>query len=411
MSPHTRQRPGVHHPGADGNDLVGSFSSKDTPTAATDAGTMTPIADAVAEVAASLQPAVVLDEHTECHLWTTTHRLPDGMVVPLVTFNGGRVRVITTVDANSIGAAIDAVRDVRDGHQIYAGIYAVEVDTMRRIIAEGRRGTEAEVAAIHSVIGDVDIAGDRHKANKNYPHDIAEASAVLDGVGIDWSIVIHTGGGLAGWGVLAAPLVIIDDDTRAHVRTVLGLFANGIDAAAGRIGREVDHLADLTRVMRLAGTYNLKAGGKVPALLTTWDASTVLTDDALADACVADPEMGTGSPPAPDAGRQPLVALKSDGPNILAKAIDPLDWSEVWPAGWERRRDTQINGVAVERWRRPGASSDHSVVCWPQGGCKVHSDAVPGLPAGDYSKARVVAHLAGISLSELARKLCRGRAA
>lgn len=288
----------------------------------------------------------------------------------------------------------------------------MEDDTAARLIAEGRRGGAAEVAAIHSVIADVDIAGPGHRAAKNYPHDLDEAHAVLDGVGIDWSFVVATGGGLGAWAVLEEPLVVGCEEDRDEIQRLLGQFANGVDASAQRVGREVDHLADLPRVMRLAGTYNLKAGGKVPAVLVSWDAGVVLGDDDLAAACVADPPVSHPEAPARVPARRPLLEPKADGPNILAKTIDLLEWHEILkPHGWERREDSKVGGVTVERWRRPGASSFHSVVCWPGGGCKVHSDAVPGLPAGNYSKAEVVAHLAGITVSDLARELWQRGAA
>lgn len=363
------------------------------------------------DVMSALDPVsdAELNAHAERHLRSITHRLPTGLVVTLVSFHP--VRVIATVDVDSIGAAVDAVAAVRHDRQVYAGTYALEDDTAARLIAEGRRGGAAEVAAIHSVIADVDIAGPGHRAAKNYPHDLDEAHAVLDGVGIDWSFVVATGGGLGAWAVLEEPLLVGGDEDRDEIQRLLGQFANGVDASAQRVGREVDHLADLPRVMRLAGTYNLKAGGKVPAVLNSWNTGVVLGNDDLVAACVTDPPVSHHETPARVPARRSLLELKATRPNIFAKAIDPLEWSEIWPAGWRRRKDTTIDGQAVERWQRPGASSDHSVVCWPGGGCKVHSDAVPGLPAGNYSKAEVVARLAGISLSDLARRLWQRGAA
>ena len=79
-----------------------------------------------------------LNAHAEYHLRSITNRLPAGLVVTLVSFNP--VRVIATVDVDSIGAAVDAVAAVRHDRQVYAGTYALEDDTAARLIAEGRRG-------------------------------------------------------------------------------------------------------------------------------------------------------------------------------------------------------------------------------------------------------------------------------
>lgn len=352
------------------------------------------------------------DLDTECHLWALTHRLDDGLVVPIVAVPKGQASVIATASWDRIGPAIDVVRSHRDRCDIYVGIYAIEKARMKRIISEGRRGTQSEVDAVVAVIADVDIAGPNHRAEKDYPRDVEEAQAVVSGVGVDPMLLLHTGGGLAAWWILECPIIFDDADHRKAIRSeVLDLFANGIDRAASQIGREVDHLADPVRVMRLAGTVNYKHGGSDPVQMMSWNPDIVLTNNELADACrEVEPEVPPRSTPTTERPTNRLAAL-TDGPNILTHAIDPLPWSAIWPAGWTRRKDGVVGGVTVERWQRPGSSHDHSAVCWPDGGCTVHSDAVSGLPAGKYSKAKVVAALAGISVSDLARDLWRRGAA
>ena len=91
------------------------------------------------------------------------------------------------------------------------------------------------------------------------------------------------------------------------------------------------------------------------------------------------------------------------GPDAVAAAT----WAEVWPPDWDYVDDAIVNGEHVELWRRPGATSDYSARCWPDGGCMLWSDAVPGLHGGAdrgrYSKADVLAWRLGVDLSALSR--------
>ena len=79
----------------------------------------------------------------------------------------------------------------------------------------------------------------------------------------------------------------------------------------------------------------------------------------------------------------------------LLELVDVLPWHDIWPAGWEYVREEQVNGEPVEIWVRPGAASQNSATCWDRG-CQVFSDAIPGLPAGGYSKAEIQAWAIGL---------------
>ena len=92
--------------------------------------------------------------------------------------------------------------------------------------------------------------------------------------------------------------------------------------------------------------------------------------------------------------------------NIL-DAVDVAPWSDIWPADWILTGTGHVQGEPVERWLRPGSHADKSVTCWVDGGCRVFSDAIPGLPAGNYSKAYVLAWRLGIDRAELARRIIR----
>lgn len=94
----------------------------------------------------------------------------------------------------------------------------------------------------------------------------------------------------------------------------------------------------------------------------------------------------------------------ADGLNIL-NAIAAAPWAEVLPTDWELIRCETIDGIDVERWKRPGTNNEYSMKCWVDGGAHLWTDQVDGLSAGALSKADVLAWRNGVSLSRLATEL------
>lgn len=161
-----------------------------------------------------------MSDATEAHLLALTSQLPDDLAVPVVAFPNGAPVIIGAGRHGHIGKAVDAVARYRDQCNVYIGVYAVELDRLRRLHKKGRRGGDDDVAAVVAVIVDVDIAGPNHKSEKDYPHDLDEAHAVVDGVGPEPTFTLHTGGGIGAWWVLADPLFIDSADDRAQAGVV-----------------------------------------------------------------------------------------------------------------------------------------------------------------------------------------------
>lgn len=98
----------------------------------------------------------------------------------------------------------------------------------------------------------------------------------------------------------------------------------------------------------------------------------------------------------------------ADGPSVL-DAFAVMPWSEIWPPGWQRAVDKNGNLIAgdifgepAELWLRKDGTTPYSARCGARW-CYVFSTAVPGLPAGAYSKAQVFAWAHDITIAELAR--------
>jgi hypothetical protein len=175
--------------------------------------------------------------------------------------------------------------------------------------------------------------------------------------------------------------------------------------------------------MRLAGTLNHKSDPPRPSTLDSvggwpqgglvangwaWSPRAVYSVADLRQHLAQSAEVST-------------IVLTSDAPAPANKqtarprslvSLSPLDafrsadWADIWPSDWERCADRRTDGALAEAWRRPGATSDLSAVCWAEH-CYVHSDAVGWLPVGAHTKGEVFAARHGVTLSELSRETLR----
>lgn len=348
---------------------------------------------------------------TAAHLTALTARLPSGLVLPIVAISTDRkARVVASAAAGDLGGALDAVARWRHESSIYVNCGAVEADRLDWLIAHNKRGEATDVVALPCLWADIDIAGPNHLSAKRYPTTEAAAVSVLADLP-EPSLLLHTGGGLGAFWVLDEP-VLMDDENRSAVAALADGWVRTVARHAARRGWEVDEgVGDLARIMRLGGTLNHKSDPPRPVTNAGRGVAPVHGIDELAeylDPLPASSVRKKVRPATMSVGgttRRSLRRAAGDGLNIL-DAVNAAPWSEIWPADWQFVGTTTVNGVEVEHWRRPGASSPYSATCWPDGGCHLFSDAVQGLPAGTgYSKADVLAWRCGTDLSGLARTL------
>lgn len=384
------------------------------------------------------------------HLYALTSRLPDGAGLVLSgagsTRDGGRFLARCSdelVTADTVPAAADLCRRRSDSLDLYASVTATDVDTFAEVLAKpGRkRGGEAHARWLYCLWADLDIAGPGHANSDQLPTTVAEAERIYADLPTP-TLVVNSAGGLHLWWLLAEP-VDIAADLEGAKRLATG-WQQLVNAHAARYGYRSDNVDDLARVLRVCGTTNHKTDTPRPVTLHDvgtwpdvglwdgqgWPAGPLHDVDRLAelvDAYLAELEeqerarvqMDTPADPRVSDPRVTRPAVDAEGwqsyrgsstLNIL-EAVDAASWSDIWPANWAHVGHENIEGVAVELWRRPDASSAYSAKCWPDGACKVWSDSVPGLEAGAYSKAAVLAWRMGVDLSRLAREIIRaGRA-
>jgi hypothetical protein len=351
------------------------------------------------------------------HLSALTERLPDGAgyVLSARTSTGKLGRAWDQlVTRNTIDSATQRCADLAVHTDVYVSCTATDADTFAETLSRGpgARGGRAAARWVTALWADIDVAGPGHAA-ESLPPTISAAEQVYADLPSP-TFVIATGGGLHAWWLLDTAHPADGDLTDRWVRLVA--------AHAARVGWQIDAgVGDLARVLRVCGTYNRKTDTPRRVALhdvTRWPpgladgagwspqpAHNVTLLRTLLPADLAKEKPNLSAPSA--TGQRPARPHDPRGPLNILDAVDAAPWSEIWPASWSFAGTETVDGVAVELWRRPDATSPHSAKCWPDGGCQVWSDQVAGLPAGPHGKAAVLAWREGLTLSELAREIIR----
>jgi len=112
------------------------------------------------------------------------------------------------------------------------------------------------VAGIVGLVADIDIG--THDNGKHYCPDQEAALALIGGIGLLPTAVIHSGGGLQALWLFKEPWAFDTDAERAEAAALSEGWGKHIAEVAERHGYQVDAVHDLTRLMRLPGTWNVK---------------------------------------------------------------------------------------------------------------------------------------------------------
>lgn len=124
--------------------------------------------------------------------------------------------------------------------------------------ADGKRYHKEQVTLQTATIADIDIEGGAHvsKADKVYPPNFDTARAFLP---FKPSILVDSGFGLHPYCLYQEPITITTDNRQDCTKRNQN-FISVIRSRAGVFSRAVDGVGDLSRVLRVPGTYNYKCG-------------------------------------------------------------------------------------------------------------------------------------------------------
>lgn len=256
-----------------------------------------------------------------------------GHAVPVFALPSGRVRF-----ARSTEAVLSAAEEF-EAEDVYIGQPIADPPE------QGRGGID-DVSSIVALWADVDIAGDGH-ARAGLPPTLADAESVVRRIGPRPSAVVHSGGGLQAWWLLSEPLEIATTDDRKRAVSLAKQWSMTCRECARALGFEIDPVSDISRVMRLPGTFNRKTETPRPVELTTIEPERRYHLDDLEEVMVA-PELVERSV----RSRERVGHLTLDpeaSPNGVKMGVllsDPKAMDT-----WERQRvDDKTSGWTASEW-------------------------------------------------------------
>lgn len=204
------------------------------------------------------------------------------------------------------------------------------------------RGTCAQVAGIPALWVDLDVAGDGHSA-KAYPPSFEDARAIVRSLPVAPSTIVNTGGGLHLWWRLREPWAIDSDAERANAEDLVRRWEATVHQYAAERGYVIDRVHDLSRVLRIPGTWRSKASDPVPRYVEIESESglTYLRDDF-------EPFLVTDI----HGGRQTIeprieigsVVLRPDAEPPLSKLIILREIEPRFEASWLHKRPDLKDG-------------------------------------------------------------------
>lgn len=119
------------------------------------------------------------------------------------------------------------------------------------------RGTWKDVAAIPGLWADIDVREGRADCEKAYCSTIDEAISLAQQLAPP-SLIVHTGGGLHCYWLFREPWVFDSADEQIEASGLSAYWQNTLQYVASTRGRQIDKTADLSRVLRVPGTWNHK---------------------------------------------------------------------------------------------------------------------------------------------------------
>lgn len=153
---------------------------------------------------------------------------------------------------NLDGAARHVVDAATMGRTVYASM------GMRNARPASGRGDSATVSAIPGGWGEVDYLGPGHKRTDLPPDQDAALDVIADALPLRPTMIIHSGGGFYPLWLFKEPWHFENPDEQRRAEFLLDRIGLALKYAGKPHGYHVDNVSDLARLLRVAGTGNLK---------------------------------------------------------------------------------------------------------------------------------------------------------
>lgn len=151
----------------------------------------------------------------------------------------------------------DAVRKIDELVEKKRDVY-VGCGLSPRAMGSKNRCPAAEIAGIVGVWADVDVADVVH-TKKNLPPDEESALALINGMGLEPSIIVSSGHGYHAWWLFKEPWLFDSGEDREKAQALVTSWGYTLMSRAKEKGWTIDSAFDLARILRVPGTLNRKS--------------------------------------------------------------------------------------------------------------------------------------------------------
>lgn len=192
----------------------------------------------------------------------------EGLSIMVMSLKPGRKtgRPGISFCASVEGAVDTAMRIAAGGDNAYFCLSLMDP----RHIMKGRRGKADDSRGIVGFWADIDIANELAHQGKNPPLSRAEAAQILNACGVRPSVVVDSGHGLHAYWLFPKPWIFSDATERRQATDMAFAWHNTLIAAAHQLGRTLDPVFDLARVLRVPGTINTKIETDPKPVVLQW---------------------------------------------------------------------------------------------------------------------------------------------
>jgi len=253
---------------------------------------------------------------TRHHLETLFADLPDDLYGYLWVLSPGGTK--TTRSFRDPDVAAGWVREFGPGVNVYAGVSLSD-----RVLPAHERVKNETAAGLVALGGDVDFG------KRGCPRDEAAARGIIAAMPLPPTLVVASGHGLQPWWIFNEAWGFTDDDDREMASLLSAAWQRLLLATAAAHGYTIDAVGDLARVLRVAGTVNVKdPAAPVPVQLLDGDGPRCNPEDLYhlpelfphleAEEAARRPRADTTTPTPTGGGRYGEAALASEVAQLAA---------------------------------------------------------------------------------------------
>ena len=161
-----------------------------------------------------------------------------------------------TLPAQILAMAITAIQKSEEGYDVFYSVCLTDLPMPEHI-----RSKKNDVSLQTSIWVDIDMIGGVH-VGESYPTTIETAMSFLP---FKPSIIVNSGYGLHAY-YLFSKALLINDYNRDAVEVRNKKLISIVRHNAGTYEKAVDSVQDLSRIMRMPGTFNYKSNSITPSL-------------------------------------------------------------------------------------------------------------------------------------------------